>query len=92
MGTTACCHMESSPEPPHTKTLSSSSSPSNAAQDEAIATDLALIEAWTTPLEPSEVSSPRARSGHAPLRRVAAGEFPGKPPPPSVVAVGDRRR
>ncbi|KAF2551458.1 hypothetical protein F2Q68_00036199 [Brassica cretica] len=32
MGTTACCHMESSPEPPHTKTLSSSSSPSNAAQ------------------------------------------------------------
>uniref|UniRef100_A0A0D3DAM3 Uncharacterized protein n=1 Tax=Brassica oleracea var. oleracea TaxID=109376 RepID=A0A0D3DAM3_BRAOL len=95
MGTTACCHQESSPEPPHTRTSSSSSSPSNAAQDEAIATDLASIGARTKPLEPPEVLSPRARSGHAPLRRVvavAAGESPGKPLPPSVVAVGDRRR
>ncbi|KAF2531879.1 hypothetical protein F2Q70_00031796 [Brassica cretica] len=64
-------------------------------RDKAVATDLASIGARTKPLEPLEVTSPRARSVHAPLRRVAdfaAGEFPGKPPPPSVVAVGDRRR
>nr|VDD31296.1 unnamed protein product [Brassica oleracea] len=32
MGTTACCHQESSPEPPHARTSSSSASPSTAAQ------------------------------------------------------------
>ena len=66
-------------------------------RDETVATDLASIGARTKPLDPLEVTSPRARFVHAPLplRRVAdvaAGEFPGKPPPPSVIAVGDHHR
>uniref|UniRef100_A0A0D3DAM2 Uncharacterized protein n=1 Tax=Brassica oleracea var. oleracea TaxID=109376 RepID=A0A0D3DAM2_BRAOL len=94
MGTTACCHQESSPEPPHAMTSSSSSSPSTAAQATIVFLSSIRSHSHRPCLNRSPDEAARARA------RVAAVSSPSppanfpvsrrRPPsPPSMTAAGD---
>ncbi|KAF2531878.1 hypothetical protein F2Q70_00031797 [Brassica cretica] len=83
MGTTACCHQESSPVPPHARTSSSSSSPSTAAQATIVFLSSRRSHIHRPRLNRSPDEAARASGGFISTRAfraraaaVAAGKFP----------------